>query len=352
MRLAVVVLILLWAAAQAGGQAVPRTYTVWRDERAQVLAFVEVVSGEEVRVPADGQRFTPVQGGVMWWDIDQRRVMWATPDGLSRPHPFVQPEAGDARLDWVASEDGARLLWTTLRDDGAGTVSTRTWVAQADGTGRRQVFEEARTDGLRVKPVGFSATGALALMDYQPVGLDDLILFPQFAGLFTLDLMSEGAPTPAFLPDEPSDFTGAGVRDGRVVRLTVGADGGFDLRVLDLALGRAQTIDALPLSGFTLAGDVSVSPDGARAVYTLATITGGAGAAVVRSVVVLVDVSGLTQTALTTPQDRLLRAAGWTEDGLAVLLTDPAQDGTWKVRIDDGQIEPVASVRWIGTIEE
>jgi len=327
-------------------------YHALRDVRGGALVFINPATGEEQRLLASGERFTAMRGGVLWWDGATRQVMWATPDdSLMRLHPFIQPREGDSRLDWVISDGGRRILWTLVRDDAPGIISTQTWVAGADGSERRMIWEETRTDGLRVKPVGFSPDGQTVVMDYQPGGLENLLIFPQFSGLFTLDVTTE-SPEIEFLPGEPGDFTGAGVKDGRVVRLTVaGALGGFDVRVLDLALGRALTIDAIRLTGYTLAGDVLVSPDGDSAVYTLVSISGGAGAARIESVLVSVDVSGLTQTTLTTPQPRLLRPVAWTPDGQSILLIDPAQNGTWKVRRDTGKIEPVSDLTWVGTVE-
>jgi len=329
-----------------------QVYHALRDGRGGALVFINPATGQEQRLLAAGERFTSLRGGVLWWDGATHQAMWATPDdGLIRPHPFIQPRASDSRIDWVVSDGGRRILWTLVRDDAPGIITTQTWVAGADGSERRMIWEETRTDGLRVKPVGFSPDGQTVVMDYQPGGLENLLIFPQFAGLFTLDIMAE-SPEIEFLPGEPGDFTGAGVKDGRVVRLTVaGALGGFDVRVLDLALGRALTIDALRLTGYTLAGDVLVSPDGDSAVYTLASISGGAGAAQINSVLVSVDVSGLTQTVLTAPQPRLLRPVAWTPDGQSVLLMDPAQDGTWKIRLDTGKVEPVADLTWVGTVE-
>lgn len=329
-----------------------RTYQVMYDRRGAALVFINPVSGQETRLPASGERFTAMRGGVLWWDATTRQVMWATPDdGLVRPHPFIQIRPTDSRVDWAVSDFGRRILWTLVRDDAPGIISTQTWFAGADGANRRMIWEETRTDGLRVKPLGFSPDGQTVVMDYQPGGLDSLLIFPQYAGLFTLNL-GEDTPEIQFLPDEPGDFTGAGMKDGRVVRLTVAGElGGFDVRVQDLALGRPLTIDALRLTGYTLAGDVLVSPDGDKAVYTLASLSGGAGAARVDSVLIFVDVSGLTQTALTTPQPRLYRPVAWTPDGESVLLIDPSQDGTWKVRLDTGKLESVADLSWIGTVE-
>lgn len=345
----VLLLVSLTAQAQQATPTPQTVYQVWRDTRAGVLVFIDPATGQEQRLPASGERFTAVRGGVLWWDGSAGQVMWATPDGLVRPHPFIQLRAGDSRVDWVASDGGRRILWTLLRDTGS-EVSTQTWAASIDGENRRIIYDETRSDGLRVKPVAFAPDGQTVVMDYQPVGLDNLLIFPQFAALFRLDI-TQDRPEPVFLDGEPGDFSGAGIRDGRVVRLTVAGElGGFDVRVLDLALGRALTIDALRLTGYTLAGDVAVSPDGDKAVYTLAMITGGAGAARVESVLVLVDVTGLTQTPLTAPQSRLLRPLGWTDAGEAVLLFDPAQDGTWKVRLDSGRVEQVASLTWVGLV--
>jgi len=321
------------------------------DPAARTLLFVDLLTGRETAVQTYGTRFTVAERTVLYWDERAARVKSASPDGTVRDHPFMQPSAGAARIDWVLSRDNKRLAWTETFRDANGQLSTITSMADSDGANRRVVFNDGpRADGLRVLPVAFSADAARLYMDYQPDGLAELTAFPQYAALFALNL-EDG--TSAFLPNEPDDFTGAAFGAGFFIRLTLTDDGtAFDVRVVNLDKGYDALIPAERRSGFTQGGAILIAPDGRYAVYTLAEITQlGTPNQQVRTVFMLIDLVTMTQQALTEPITTFVRPTAWTEDNSAVIFTSPQQDGTWKITLQDRRLNKIAEPTYLGALQ-
>jgi hypothetical protein len=176
--------------------------------------------------------------------------------------------------------------------------------------------------------------------------------YDEYAGLFEIRF-KEGAEV-NYLPDEPGCYCGAGFGAGYFLRLALNDDlTGFNLRVFQLAAQTDATIPALPLDGYTQGGDVLVSPDGALAVYALARVSNfGAPDQSIRTVFVLADLQAMTQRALTDPLTRFVRPVAWTEGNTAVIFTSPAQDGTWKIELERGRLEQIATGTYIGTLRD
>lgn len=323
------------------------------------VILVDMLTGEEITVEARGERFSVMGGTVLYYDPARAQIMRITTDGEISPHPFMQITATGAadltarRLDWIASPDGKLLAWTQTNADSAGRLSTITWVASSDGSDQRVVLTDGpRDDGLRVMPVAFGSSRTRLLMDYQPDGLTALTPYPQFAGLFALDLTETDA-VPQFLPGEPGDFTGAGFGAGYFLRLALSADrSAFDVRIYNLDSDLEWTIPAMRLRGFTQAGDFLVSPDGTYAVYALSQITGfGTPTQAIQTVFMLVDLTDMSQRELTDPITEFVRTAAWTEDNTAVIFTSPQRDGTWKVNLSDRQLVKVAEATYLGMLQ-
>lgn len=350
--------LLMLFAAPLHGQDRPENHPVQvfvrrepADPAVQTLLFVDLLTGNETAIQTYGSRFTLADGAVLYWDERTARVKSASPDGTSRDHPFMQPSDGAARIDWVLSRDGKRLAWTETFRDASGQLSTTTHTANADGTDRRTVFTDGpRADGLRVLPVSFSADAARLYMDYQPDGLTDLTAFPQYAGLFALNL-EDG--TTDFLPDEPGDFTGAAFGAGYFIRLTLTDDGtAFDVRVFNLDKAYDASIAAERRSGFTQAGSIVIAPNGRYAVYALAEIAQmGTPEQRVRTVFMLIDLVTMTQQPLTEPITTFVRPTAWTEDNSAVIFTSPQQDGTWKITLQDRRLNKIAEPTYLGALQ-
>jgi hypothetical protein len=339
--------------AQSDDNTVRRTWQVFLQRNLQGssedrLTFVDVWTGDENRVTVSGERYTIAGDSVMYYDPGRNQVMIAVPDERPRPHPFIQPGPTTHRVDWLVSADGTRLVWTlTTRDGNSSALSTTTTIANLDGTDPQQVLLDGPRDGIRVLPVAFKSDNRVLYLDYQPDGMSAFTTYPQYAGLFALDLDSGESE---FLPGEPGCFCGAGIGAGLFVRLTLGRRG-FDVVVRDLNAGIESTAAALNLTGFTQAGDVVIAPDGSYAVYALSQIPDFAAEDQSKeTVIILVDLSTMTQTTLSEPLENPLHPTGWTGDNSAILLTSPERDGTWKIGLDDGELTRVAEATYLGLV--
>jgi hypothetical protein len=345
--------VLLWMMSGVIAQDNPRNHPFYvfiqPETSRQQLIFVDSLTGDQQTLNVTGERFTIAGRSVVYFDPAAREVMVAAPDGELSPHPFMQMPDGAARIDWVATRDGKQFAWTVTRREASGELTTITQVAAADGSHQREVLINTRSDGLRAMPVAFSHTQSRLYMDYQPDGLAALTAYPQYAGLFGLDLDSGKWE---FLRDEPGDFTGAGFGGEFFLRLSLTDDlTGFDLNVYNLNTGFQRTIPALRLRGtFSQAGDILISPDGKQAIYALSQITSfGTPQQSVRTVFALVDLVNLTQTSL-TEITTFVRPVAWTEDNSAVIFTSPQQTGTWKINLGDARLEKIAEPTYLGIL--
>ncbi|MEO8392610.1 MAG: hypothetical protein ABI700_06425 [Chloroflexota bacterium] len=308
------------------------------------LIFVDLLAGTSSKIPVNGDHFTVVKGGVMFFDRTRHRVMIAAPDGTLTEHPFIQPAETVTRIDWNISHDEQTIAWTET-SGAPSALTTTTYVAGIDGEEQRMVFSDGPRDSIRAYPVAFSEDKSILYMDYQPDTIGDLTPFRQYAGLFALDLVSGSTNS---LPGEPGCFCGAGIGGDTFLRLTL-ADSGFNLRIRSLTNSTEATL--APINNYTQGGDVLIAPDGNRAVYALAQITGfGTPGQTVQTVIVLVDLLNLSQRTLAPPTNHLLRPILWTEDDSAVLFADPQSQSTWKAMIRDGSFEQVASGIYLGAL--
>lgn len=311
------------------------------------LIFLDLVTGDEKSVTVYGERYTIIPEGILFYAPGDNRVKIATVDGQLYDHPFIQPGPTTLRVDWVVAPDAQEVAWT-LTEGVPGTMTTITRLANLDGSQARDVFVDGPRSGIRAMPVAFSADRQQLYMDYQPDSIGDYTTFRQYAGLFSVDLVTADMQ---FLPGEPGCFCGAGLGGGWFLRLALTPDRlSFDLHAQNLERRIAVTIPSLGLADFTQGGDILISPDGTLALYALAQIRGfGTPGQTVQTVFVLADLEALTQTVLGSAVDFLLRPVAWTEDNSAVILTSPESDGTWKIDIGSASLEQVAGVSYLGT---
>lgn len=315
------------------------------------LIFIDVLLAEQVRVDVYGERYTVLGNTVLYYDYRTGTVMQATAAGTILPHPFIRTQsADDVRVDWIVSRDGRQVAWTITHDEGDQYLSTTTFVADVGGSNRKQVIVDGPRQGIRALPVAFSPDRGTLYMDAQPDGLAQFTAYPQYAGLFAVDITSGQARS---LPGEPGCFCGGGFGGDWFLRMTLPNDlSGFDLTIHNLRTETVETLPALRLLNYDQAGGVMVTPDGSRAVYTLAQVDNlGMDDQFIQTVFVLVDLNTLEQIDLTRPLPQYLQPRGWTEDNTALLLTSPQENGTWKLPLaQDARLQQVAVATYIGRL--
>jgi hypothetical protein len=295
-------------------------------------------------VSVHGAHYTVLPTGVLFQDDETQQALIATPDAEVAPHPFIQMGEFARRIDWTVSSDGRALAWTITGGTSA-ALTTTTWVAEGENV--RQVLVDGPHDGIRAFPVAFNAGRSILYMDYQPDTIADFTPFRQYASLFSLDL--ETGETRS-LPGEAGCYCGGGIGSNRFLRLTL-AQSGFDLRAINLDTGAQQIIAGVGLSDYTQGGDVLIAPDGTRATYALAQMQGfGTPEQTLHIALILVDLVNMTQTKMLEISDLFLHPVAWTEDGNAILLTSPLQNGTWKVNIGSNTLEAIADATYLGTM--
>mgnify|MGYP002713105792 CR=1 FL=1 len=321
------------------------------------LAFINTITGENVTLPLTGERFTIVNNSVIYFDNQHGRVMIAYPDGRQVDHPFIQPAAESRRIDWVISDDEAWIAWTLTSTDTQGRLTTRTSIAEINGSNQRVIFTETdnTNSNLRALPVAFSADNQTLYMDSHPDGIGQFTPFSQYVGMFAVDLAT-GAKT--LLPGEEgsSCICGGTIEQDLFLRLRLHLttdSTGFDLYIYDL-IGNVETvIPTIRLTNYNTSGDVLLSPDGKQIIYTLARIQNfGTANQSLQTVFVLLDLvtneqSRLNDTALTS----LMRPIGWTENNTAIMLIDTLERETWKLNIETGDLQHITDGIYIGILQ-
>lgn len=321
------------------------------------LLFVDALTGEQTSLDIYGERYTPLEDRLLYFDTASRQVMLAAPDGATRPHPFIQGTSETRRIDWVVADDQRYIAWTLTNADAFGRLTTETMVARLDGSESRLVLTDGpRGDGLRVLPLSFSTDQRTLYMDLHPDGLSSFMALAQYAGLFALDLET-GAITPLPGEEERGCLCGAGIGAGWFLRFGLSDDqSGYDVRVYNLAGGvemaaLVANIPAPRLRNYTVAGDVLITPDGTRAVYALAQVnSANTTQPTIRTVFVLIDLTTMTQETLTDPITTFVRPLAWTEGGTTIAFTSPNRDGTWKISLADRRLDRIAEAAYIGTL--
>lgn len=312
------------------------------------LLFIDVLMGDIVTVEVYGERYTPMAQHILFYNPRRGEIAQVGPDGIVTQHPFIRLD-GAQRVDWAVTDDGRNIAWTLTYGE-ADALTTVTYAASADGANWREVLRDGPREGLRALPLSFSPDNTRLYMDAHPDGLARFSAYTQYAGLFSVDLSTGDI---ASLPGEPGCYCGAGLRSDLFLRLALASDlRGFDVQVYDLSDLRLTTIPALSLDNYTQAGDIRISPDGTRAIYALSQIENfGAIDQTINTVFMLVDLRNLSQRRFAGPIDQLLRPIRWTEDNTAILFTNPQQPGTWKIDIASGNLQQVADVAYLGTVQ-
>ena len=307
------------------------------------LIFMDILTGERVAFNTRGERYTLLEGWVMYFDIEARQVKMARPGEPIRQHPFIIMSPDDYRVDWAVSADRRSIAWTLARRNAEQALTTSTFVADAAGSDIREVLADGPRAGLRVLPIALSDDQTELYMDVHPDGMNPTP-YTQYASLFALHLATGEIRN---LPGEPACFLcAAGFGEGLFARLT--SDGqslGVEVRLDSLHGGAARVIPAIPQDNAGQAGDVLISPDGGLAVYALSQMDAKQA---VRTVLARVDLHKLEQSILGRPMAGFAHPIAWTEDGGAILLTNEQRNGTWKIDLNAGRLVKTADATYLG----
>lgn len=307
------------------------------------LVFVDILTGERVAFNTRGERYTLLEGWVMYFDSEARQVKMARPGEPIRQHPFIIMSPDDYRVDWAVSADRRSIAWTLARRNAEEALTTSTFAADAAGSDIREVLADGPRAGLRVLPIALADDQTELYMDVHPDGMNPTP-YTQYASLFALHLATGEIRN---LPGEPACFLcAAGFGRGLFARLTTdGQSLGVEVRLDSLHGGAARVIPAIPQDNAVQAGDVLISPDGSLAVYALSQMDAKQAA---RTVLVRVDLHKLEQSILGRPMAGFAHPIAWAEDSGAILFANEQRSGTWKIDLDAGRLVKTATATYLG----
>ena len=319
------------------------------------LVFINLLTGESTIVGINGERFTLVDGGVIYFDRDERQVKFSTPDGRVADHGFMTMPLDAERIDWIVSEDGASIAWTVTRRDQDNRLLTVTMVSDDAGGGVREVLRDGPWIDSRVMPIAFSVNADELYLDAQPDGIAGLTPLAIHANLFGLSLVSGDA---RLLPVAPGCFCSTAFIGESLLQLIHAPDiDGIQVKLEDVrGGGAAGTVPAIHhegfTEGFTSAGGLLPSPDGTLAIYVLTQERSIAEVdAIPQSLLVLADLEAMEQSIVGEPIDGLANPISWSEDNSAVLFTDTLQRRTWKLELSSGTVREVAEALYLGRLD-
>ena len=314
-----------------------------------VLVFVDLLTGETSAFNTQGERFSLVDGGVIYFDRAEKQVKLAKPESGLRDHPFVSMASGDYRVDWVVSGGRRRIAWTVSRKQADGQLVSTIHHADSAGTDVRDLLSYGPRVGLRLVPVAFSHADDALYMDVHPEGTGDFKPYDWHTGVFSLGLDDGEIST---LPGNTTCLCAVGFGEDLMLRLAPNAEtSGIDVEIHSLVGEATQSIPSVSRGNYDEAGNLLVSPDGKLAVYALSQVSDFGGAEQeIRTVLVLVDLENGRQVVINNPMLSLLRPVKWTEDNSAILFTAEGMDGTWKISLVDGRSVKVADAVYLGTL--
>ena len=312
------------------------------------LRFINLLSGERVDVTANGERFTLTNSGVIYLDSETGRVLLADSGGDSRKHPVIDFAAGDYSVDWVASTDGQRIAWTIARQLPDGQLATKTWLADSDGDNLRELLADRPRAGIRLVPVAFRAGYEQLIMEARAVDAIEASPYRLRTGVFALDY-AEGGLQSRRLPTAGACYCAFGFGADVMLRLERG-ESGFMARVFPLDGGEPFAIESPADDDFAHAGNMLVSADDSIAVYALSRVDDADDST--RTVLARIDLGAARQEIISRPIPALARPLAFTEDKSALLFTVASEGGTWKLRLADGAILPVADGVYLGRMVE
>jgi len=311
------------------------------------VTFVDLLTGASSTVATTGERYSLLETGLQYFDSAADEVKWLKPDGIIRPHPFINKSPRDERVEWMVAPDRRYVAWVTSRVTGEGQRSHVLRLADIASGETRVLLRDAARVKLHLVPVYVEAGGQRIILAVQAEGSAAHTQYPRQSSLLELTL-GEGPAAARALSRSPACLCALGI--GSEVLLWVAPKGAA---VTVQPLAQAAVTEIVPPDGDISGepGNVLLSPDGSLAVYALTEVRAAYSEQPQRrSRLVLVDWQAGIQRLFDYRADGLLAPLRWTEDNSALLFSGYPAGGTWKLRLRDGQVQKLSDAQYLGTI--
>lgn len=312
------------------------------------LFFVNMRTGLSTTAVTNGTRHAVLGGGVLFQENDTDALKMAYPDGHIEPYAPIQPSGGQT-VNWIASGNGKWIAWSIAQSQAQSLLSDM-YVAGADGSGAKLVLHASSTKNVDTIPLALSDDGGTVFYTRQTHDTQPYQLFPVATDVFSVDVASGKATT---LPGKTDCACAVGFSpDGqRFARLEAAGDQtGFGIHLWNLSINVDSRINP-PQIAHHQAGNVLISHDGNVIVYTSAHgVAPAKGVPPEQFAVVAVNVPQQLQRVIVSPLKSNLRAVAFSPDDSAVIMVGTDTDGTYKLRLKDGDFRLVSVYTYIGTI--
>lgn len=302
------------------------------------------------------EEFTLTANGVIYREPAGIVPRLITPNGSIFDLSFIPQRIDQTllRIEWVVSPNGRTMAWAEMYFENGWQASL--YVAHLDGTELRALPTIPLTDARsysRVAMVAVSNDGSRVFFDLEhptePRRPEDLFLDYQL-----IEAYIEQRQSYFHLPGEPNCFCPASIADdGRtLIRLERTASGvGYELRLVNLEINRERRIEAAPDVLFTQAGDILLSPGGSMLLYAM----GGVQAALPDDpptfALVMADFATGEQRVVSSSSEQRLRPMAFIDRNTAAIVVDLSSQTTYKMALDTGELEQVANLIWLGSLQ-
>lgn len=273
-----------------------------------------------------------------------------TPTGRILDFEFIpQSPIQLDRVDWMLSDDMRTIAWAEVDLNQLGWQS-RIYVADVDGNNLRALPDLPILPiqvTHRVEMLGVSNGGQRVFFDAEHLpNVPEGFLFE---GYQRATAYSDRNPTYFDLPNEPNCVCPALItNDGQsLLRLQQSFQvNGYELHVWNLQDNSEVVVPPIDMP-YLQAGFMLLNSSRALALYLIGDVDGTSET----YGLVLVNIASRQQTVILEEWTTRLRPMAFIDRNTSVILVDMDEQITYKLRLDTGEMLPVADKMWIGTIQ-
>lgn len=289
------------------------------------------------------EALTLTANGVIFRDPDSQLPRLITPNGQIFDFSFI-PQSPEpvTMIDWVLSPDRRRIAWAEIVFNSLGWQST-IYTALLDGR-ELQRLPDRPIEGIqathRITMLGVSNDGTRVFFDAE---------FPPdqstvFEGYQRVKAYVNRLQTYIDLPGEPNCLCPAYIANNGTLLLRLEPTAAsFDLHQWNLEDNREVVFTGQDVP-YPQAGNLMTDRDNTLALYMA---TDGE-----EYVTVLLDLTTFEERILSEPSEVPLRPVRFIDRNTAIVMIDPVEQITYKLRLDTGERSLVANKIWMGTIQE